>query len=315
MTLAPDAAAVLARMATLGLPSTGAVSAAEMRALRRDRAPVPPPGPAMASVEGLAIPAAQGRSIEARLYRPTTGATRLIVYFHGGGWTFGSIDAIDAPARLMAEATGCSLLSVEYGLAPEHPFPAAIEDAMVAVRWAHHARERIAGSPDPVIVAGESAGANLSAVLAQVLADLPLLAQILVCPFVSADPSDLLSIGMEPPFLSPADVDWFLGQYLPKVGDRYDPRVSPARGSLAAALSPAYVAVAELDFLRDQGERYAAQLDAAGTPVTAKRYLDTFHGFAEIGCFTRAAAELRTDIAAFLTAIPAGSWAPWGSAG
>ena len=297
-----DAKALLTAIAALGLPPLGTVSAAEMRSLRRQRAPAPALGPHIYLVKDLQIPSRAGTVIAARLYRPSQEARPLVIFFHGGGWTFGGVEQSDASTRRLAEATQCCILSVEYRLAPEHPFPAAFEDAWAACEWAStHSRE-LSGTGGPIILAGESAGANLSAAvaLAFMQAGRPLAGQILSCPLVVAGEEGLAGTMTDHHFPTATDVAWFLDQYLPTASDRLDLRFAPGHARLLAGVAPAFIATAGHDLLRGQGETYARRLRAAGIKVVERCYEGAFHGILELASQTTAAASLRADIRAFI---------------
>jgi acetyl esterase len=222
------------------------------------------------------------------------GPTPTLVYLHGGGFVIGDLDTHDQACRRICRDADATVLSVAYRLAPEHPFPAGVEDALAAVRWAaDHLDELGAGI---LAVGGDSAGANLSAIVAQTVPDL-LAAQVLIYP--ALDP-----IGDYPSrhdnatgyFLDQPTMDWFGAHYLAGVApDLADPRLVPMLGALAGG-SPAVVATAEFDPLRDEGEAYAAKLRDAGVPVDAVRYDGLIHGFIDMGPWSAACADAVTDL-------------------
>ena len=201
----------------------------------------------------------------ARLYRPTdlTADTPVLVYLHGGGFVIGDLDTHDQLCRRLCRDASATVLSVDYRLAPEHPFPAAVDDALAAVRWAaaNLGAARVA-------VGGDSAGGNLAAFCAQALPEL-VSAQLLIYPAVDAFgeyPSR--TENAEGYFLEQTTMEWFFTHYVTGVDDldAGDTRLSPFHGELAG-LAPALVVTAEYDPLRDEGEAYAARLAAAGVPV------------------------------------------------
>jgi acetyl esterase len=228
--------------------------------------------PRVGSVEDVA-----DGPVPIRIYRPE-GAPRpaAIAYFHGGGFVIGSIETHDLQARALCRATGSIVASADYRLAPEHPWPAAIDDAIAVTEWALERFGRVA-------VAGDSAGATLAAVAAQTLRD-RVAAQLLVYP-----PTDLShddeerypsrAQNAEGYFLTEDDMRYFEGHYLDGVADRRDPRVSPLYGELAG-LPPAVVVTAEFDPLRDEGDAYAEAMRAAGVRVEHVRCAGQIHGFA-----------------------------------
>jgi acetyl esterase len=202
------------------------------------------------------------------------------VYYHGGGWVIGSVDDWDAVCRALAVAAGARVVSVEYRLAPEHRFPAAADDAYDALVWV--AGNLAAGTP--LVVAGDSAGGNLAAVTALRARDEhgPELAlQILVYPvadhdFTTASYEQYADAGL---ILNRQEMVWFWDHYVPDPAERSHPYASPLRAEDLSGLPPAHVVIAEYDPLRDEGLAYAARLEAAGVPVTVKRYDDQIHAF------------------------------------
>ncbi|AQZ64090.1 Esterase/lipase [[Actinomadura] parvosata subsp. kistnae] len=217
-----------------------------------------------------------------RIYRADPGDDPLpvVVYFHGGGWVFGSVKRNDATARDLAIRTGAVVVSVDYRLAPEHPFPAAADDAWTVVRDLF-ARPAFYQSNGSVAVCGDSAGGNLAAVAAWQARDagLTLAHQVLVYP--------VLDVAMDTPSyrefakgfgLDAAEMAWFARQYAPGA-DPADPRLSPLRLPDMSGLASATVVTAEYDVLRDEGERYAARLAEAGVPVDLRRFEGAVHSF------------------------------------
>jgi acetyl esterase len=231
--------------------------------------------------------------VPVRIYRPrgAVGALPLVVNFHGGGWTIGSLDSADWLCSHVAVGTRAVVVSVDYRLAPEHPFPAAVDDAVAAARWAAaHLGEL--GGDDRLAVAGDSAGGNLAAVVAQQLhADgTPVTAQFLIYPAVdSAGEYPSRVENAKGYFLEQPTMDWFYGHYAGGWDDPADPRLSPLRAADLSGLAPALVVTAEFDPLRDEGEAYAEALRAAGVPVRQQRYDGLIHGFFDMGPISAAA--------------------------
>ncbi|WP_083751064.1 alpha/beta hydrolase [Kribbella sp. ALI-6-A] len=218
----------------------------------------------------------------ARLYVPRTAGRGLLVFFHGGGWVVGDLDTHDAYCRDVALEAGTRVLSVEYRLAPEAPAPVAAEDAIAAFTWAVEHAEDLGADPELVAVGGDSAGGNLAAVVAQqcVVRDLssPAL-QLLLYPavdLIGRRPSrDLFAEGF---FLTDEEILWYRDHYAPDPALRSDPRVSPIFGPLEG-VAPAYVVTAGFDPLRDEGNDYAAALEAAGVPTVLHEEPTLIHGF------------------------------------
>lgn len=232
-------------------------------------------------VEDLTIPTRSGSLAARRYLNPLEReATGTLIYFHGGGWVLGSIDSADSVCRFIAERTTLEVISVDYRLAPEHRFPAAVEDAVDAYRWVRQHR----GS-GTVVVAGDSAGGNLSAVTCLSTLDDPLGApdfQLLFFPATDLAHKhrsyELFSSGY---FLTEAQMDWYREQYLDDQRLASDPCVSPLRAARAdlARLPAAHVVVCGFDVLRDEGIAYAHRLQQAGVPVTLQLVEGHIHAF------------------------------------
>jgi len=249
---------------------------------------VSPPRPIpMARVESLEIPGPAG-AIGARLYLPPgmQEPAPLLVYYHGGGWVIGDLDTHDNPCRFLAAHSGACVLSVDYRLAPEHPFPAAVEDAWAAYAWAVANASPLGVDPVRIGVGGDSAGANLAAgvcLLARDQSAPPPAMQLLIYPVTQVGedlPSRLLF--KEGFLLTRRSMDFFEEKYLPRAEDHRDPRVSILHADDLGSLSPAYIAVAGFDPLRDEGELYAQQLREAGVRVALRRHPGLVHTFANL---------------------------------
>jgi acetyl esterase len=229
----------------------------------------------------LAVPG-PGGDIPVRAYVPAGGeAPRpIVVWLHGGGWMIGSADTYRAPVRRLANASGAVVLSVDYRLAPEHPYPAAVEDALAAVRWATAEGARVGGDPARVAVAGDSAGGNLAAVVARRLrSEVDLRLQALVYPVTDAGIATPSFRAFADRFgLTAAQMRRFWDVYLDGA-DGADPDASPLREPDLSGVAPAWVLTADHDVLRDEGEAYAAALERAGVPVSLTRWPGTIHGF------------------------------------
>ncbi|WOC12552.1 Acetyl esterase [Gordonia sp. MP11Mi] len=241
--------------------------------------------PPFAIEEDLTIGSSNG-PIPATRYRvDEKGARGLIVLFHGGGFVVGSRASHDSLARALAVGSGADVLSVDYRMAPEHVFPAAVDDSVAAFRFAVEQAADWGLDPRKIVVAGDSAGGNLSAVVAQQVRDdavVPCL-QLLIYPAIdlSTKRPSVREFG-EGLFLTEADMDFFTETYLPSPGMLDDPRATPLKGELAG-LAPAHIVVAGFDPLRDEGLEYAAALERAGVEVTLERAGGMIHGFANMG--------------------------------
>jgi acetyl esterase/lipase len=255
------------------------------------------------AVTDLAIPGPAG-AIPARFYEPPgTGIEKRpsIVYFHGGGWTIGDLDTGDSVCRFLALNVPATVLSVDYRLAPENPFPAAVEDALAAFRWAAENDARLGVDPGRIAVAGDSAGGNLAAAVGLLARDgdgpSPAM-QALIYPVTDAiggqRSRDEFARGF---LLAKADMDWFERHYLPAAADRSDPRVSVLRAEDLSGLPPAYVATAGFDPLRDEGEAYAERMREAGVEVTLRRHPGLIHGFANLTAISRTARTAMLELA------------------
>ncbi|MFN0096016.1 MAG: alpha/beta hydrolase [Dehalococcoidia bacterium] len=255
----------------------------EARALSKAFASMNGPGPAMARVEDHEVPVAGG-SITVRVLVPPQRPGGALVYYHGGGWVIGSIDDYEVLGRKLAERTSCAVVLVDYRLAPEHRYPAAADDAYSALKWTAANLGSIAGRDGvPLIVAGDSAGGNLAAVVAQQARDRggpKVDLQVLIYPVTDCDVDTASYTDPENQLLlTKESMVWFWDHYAPDPARRAEPAASPLRAADLAGLPPAVVATAEYDVLRDEGEAYADRLRAAGVPVDFKRHLGQTHGF------------------------------------
>ena len=255
-------------------------------------------------------------SIPLRFYRPAQArqGSPLVVYFHGGGWVLGDFGSADAMIRYLSDRTGFCFLSVDYRLAPEHRFPAGVEDALCAFDHAVAQAAELECDPALVGVAGESAGGNLSAVISQLAAQrarngqpgaVPAFQMLLqpVTDLSSKHPSyPLFRSGF---FLTEAQMDWYKQQYLNHPDEALDPRVSPLLASDLSGLCPAYVAVSGFDPLRDEGEAYAARLQAAGVPTVLRRFPGHTHGIINATGIGYVAREMLLEIAGALATLVA----------
>jgi acetyl esterase len=230
--------------------------------------------------EDRAIPS-PGVPVPVRVYRPVEHAAPVLLYFHGGGWVLGNVHTVHGVCAALARHSSCIVVSVDYRLAPEHPFPAALEDAWTVTEWLHGNAETIGGLPGQLAVGGDSSGGNLSAVIARRARDasLPLRLQLLVYPVCDADlTTQSYTEFAEGYWLTRDAMRWFWEQYLPD-GDWLQPDASPLRARDVAAVAPAHIITAEYDVLRDEGEAYGRRLEAAGVPTVVSRHEGMIHGF------------------------------------
>jgi len=245
---------------------------------------------AMAGGEPEPVFAAEARDadgVPVRVYRPSPDpGLPVLVVFHGGGWVIGTAEQFDGIARQLANASDAVVVSVDYRLAPEHPFPAPLDDCWTAVQWTFAHAAELGGDPTRVAVGGDSAGGNLAAVCALRARDagFPLALQVLIYPVCDCD-FTTASYGenAEGYFLEREEMQWFFDCYTDRgKHDPADPSISPMRADDLTGVAPALVITAEYDPLRDEGEAYAAKLRAAGVDVETMRYEGLIHGF--FGC-------------------------------
>lgn len=263
------------------------------------------PGPDLPSVTDRTIPGPAG-AIPVRVYTPEgEGPFALTVFYHGGGFVIGDLDSHDRQCRVIAAEAGCVVMAVHYRLGPEHPFPAAPEDATAALRWAAEHAAELGADGTRLAVCGDSAGGNLSAVAAQYARNENILlrTQVLVYPAVDASETDAYPSRVENsagPILLEETMHWFFGHYLGDGDvDRHDARLSPLHQPLAGT-APALIITAEHDILRDEGEAYARALEAAGVQVALHRYDGMPHGFFQLGGVVDDARAVVSECAAFL---------------
>jgi acetyl esterase len=267
---------------------------------------------AIGAAEEVALPFVEDRMITGpeseipiRVYRPRTdGTLPVLVYFHGGGWVIGGLDTHDGTCRLLCRETDCVVVSVDYRLAPEHPYPAAAEDSYAATCWVVEHAAEIGVDATRVAVGGDSAGGNLAAVVALMARDrgAPDLAfQLLIYPVTDADFSRASYVdNAEGYFLTTASMRWFWGHYVPDEVIRREAYCSPHQAKDLAGLPPALVLTAEFDPLRDEGEVFAARLKEAGVATTVTRYDGMIHGFYSMTGLTETAFEAITESAGAL---------------
>jgi acetyl esterase len=288
-----------------GLPALEGMTPTAARALVESMRQGSPPGPDLPSVDNRRI--SSTAPLNLRVYRPVERPAGVIVYYHGGGWVLGSLDSSDAQLRAFALQTECCIVSVDYRLAPEHPFPAAVIDAVEALAWVDASVVELAGARVPVIIAGDSAGANLATVAAILARDAggPRLAgQLLYYPVTDAvldTPSYIANA--EGYFLTRTLMGWFWGHYVADAAQRVDIRCAPLRTPDLSRLPAALIQTAEFDPLLDEGEAYARRLRTAGTTATLQRRAGLIHGYVGMGPAARVAREAIDDAAAWIRTI------------
>ncbi len=309
--LDPDAAAVHKAFQEAGRPAYETLTPAEARAYYLAARPVTnPEPPELARVEPLSIPAPHG-AIAARVYTPMTlrtanGLAPCLVFFHGGGFVIGDLDSHDVVCRKLAHEGELIVISVDYRLAPEHRFPAAVDDTITATSWIATNADKLGIDAGRLHVGGDSAGGNLAAVVALAArdGDGPKIAgQVLIYP--GTDCSRTHPSHREPEtsiLLTHSVIGWFLNNYLGDA-DVNDWRASPARAPTLKGLPPAYVLTAGADPLRDEGDEYAARLKDAGVPVTYRHFPGQFHGFFTMGKLLPQANVAASEIATWLKAL------------
>mgnify|MGYP003338142128 FL=1 len=245
-----------------------------------------------------------GDRLRVRLYKPFgVGPQPLptILYFHGGGWTIGSLEAYDAPLRFFCARIGCAVLAVDYRLAPEHKFPAAVDDAVTTFRWLAANAAGLGLDPDRIVVAGDSAGGTLAAVVSQLTrgeAYRPWL-QWLIYPCTDLGGTTPSHESCGSGFLlNREDMAWFGSHYLTEPAEEADPRASPLRQPDLSGLPPALIFTAGFDPLRDDGKQYADRLSLSGGRVVYREFDSLIHGFIGMRGALQAAARAMDDMVA-----------------
>ncbi|MES2979750.1 MAG: alpha/beta hydrolase [Pseudomonadota bacterium] len=266
-----------------GRPALSAGTPADARELVASARTVLGTGPAVGEVRDLDIPSRAG-SVPARLYRSAEGdEDGLIVYVHGGGWVCGTLDDFDLLARALVDKSGCAVVSVDYRLAPEHPFPAGLEDVEDVIAWASEHMSDLIGTTVALVVAGDSAGANLATVaLAHLGGGVAVALQCLFYPVADTDTGrpSYLAHGEGLP-LTRADMQWFFSHYA-DTSLHQNPRIAPVRNQDLAGSPPAWIALAEYDVLLDEGLAYAQRLRDCGVPVSCVTVPGLAHGFVRL---------------------------------
>jgi acetyl esterase len=259
--------------------------------------------PVMESVADRRIAIGNGGRIGLRLYRPVGEIGAVIVWAHGGGFALGTLDEIDNFARLLAGRTRCAVASVAYRLAPEHKFPAALDDFEAAAQWIFDNCATIGLGKVPVWLGGDSAGGNLATVATRRLharGGARIAGNILAYPCTDGPDAESLR-GFEPPFMRAEDIAWFMEMYLPDAATRRHPDFAPLHAEGLEVLPPTLLLTAEHDILTEQCEAYAARLAEAGVPTQVSRQSGMIHGFLTLDPFLAGATTRAIDeIGAFL---------------
>ncbi len=303
MPLDPQVQVMLEQMEAAGMPALSALPPVEARKMLEGFREMMGPGEDVAAVADRVVPG-PGGDIPVRVYRPAgDGPQPVLVYFHGGGWVIGDIESHDGTCRALANRSGATVVSVDYRLAPEAVFPAAVDDCIAVTKWVAANGAALDADSSRLAVGGDSAGGNLAAVVAIAARDEggpPIAFQLLIYPATDARmgwPS--ISENGEGYFLTEVDMKYFYGHYAPDVTDWH---ASPLLADDLANLPPAFVLTAEFDPLHDEGEAYADALRKAGSPVTVKRYDGLIHGFFGMGSLIDAAKVAVDDAGAALRA-------------
>jgi len=312
MPLNPKIEQVLDMIARAKRPKLHEMTAQAARASYEKSAPILEIASApMFAVEDLRIPTCDGATIRARLYQAVEPSwaepAPALIYYHGGGFTVGSVDTHDALCRMFARDGKCTVLSVDYRLAPEHKFPTAVNDALDALVWLHAHAAEFGIDAGRLAVGGDSAGGTLATVCAVLARDagIALSLQLLIYPgttgYQETDSHSRLADGF---LLSGETIQWFFDQYVRDASDRDDWRFAPLDGTRGApefgGLAPAWIATAEYDPLSDEGDAYAKKLRDHGNEVTLRRYPGMIHEFFKMGGFVPDVAHAHAEAAAAL---------------
>jgi len=296
MPLDPGAQRVLDLIRELGRPPIHALSPPEAReAMAKSRVVLQPEPPEVAEVEDLTCPGPAG-PIRLRRYRgqgtAKDAALPCLLFLHGGGWVIGDLDSHDQPCRVLANAAQCCVVAVDYRLAPEHRFPAAVEDSAAALRWVAENAARLRIDPKRIAVGGDSAGGNLAAVLCLLGREgqVPMPGyQVLLYPATDmAGTKPAHERFTEGYILTPAAMRWFIDHYIADPAQKRDWRASPLRAPSLAGLPPAFVMTCGHDPLVDEGVEYAKRLEEDGVHVTHLHVADQLHAFLTMGRFVPA---------------------------
>jgi acetyl esterase len=307
MPLDPQVIKILKEAESLGLPVYQDLSPTEARKQMLDQAPPVQPALSVKKVVDRKIPGPDG-DIPIRLYYPAGDALfATLVYFHGGGWVIGDLDTHHSFCHALAKTSGCLVVAVDYRLAPEHRYPAAVEDAYAATKWVAENSGLIQADPDRFAVCGDSAGGHLAAVVTLMARDRKgprIDFQVLIYPITdySFDTASYLE-NKEGYMLTRDLMKWFWNHFVEDEGQAKDPYVSPLRAENLSGLPPALIVTAEYDPLRDEGEAYGQRLQEAGVNVTLSRYPGMIHAFIRMTALLDKANEALDEVAGMLRRV------------
>lgn len=307
MSLHPHDQAALDHLNAANVPSFEQMGLEQARQAIRDTKSLAGIPEEIAHIEEMNIPSVV-ENLPLRIYTPKRHAPfPIVVFVHGGGWIGGDLDAVDVPLRSLANRSGCIIISIDYPLAPEYPFPTPVESVYLATQWIINHAATLGGDPKQVAISGDSSGGNLAAaviLMARDRKEFSLAAQLLICPVIdcSFETISYQAFG-QGYLLTQSAMQWFWQLYLGDVAAANNPYASPLKASTLAGLPPAFIITAEYDPLRDEGEAYAAQLGRAEVTVFTKRFDGMMHGFYQMGAIMDAGQVWIDDAVKFLKKI------------
>ena len=305
MPLDPQIKALLDQIAGLGAPPIWELTPEQARQSFKAMTAMAGPGEDVFSVEDRTIPG-PGGELPVRVYRPVeSGPLPVLLFFHGGGFVIGDLDTHDRTCRSLANRAGCLVVAVDYRLAPEHPFPAGVDDARAALAWLAANAAELGADPSRLAIGGDSAGGNISAATTLWAREegIPLRFQLLIYPAVDmeSDAYPSREENCQGYLLDREAQEWFVNHYFgPNPPALTDWRLAPIQAASHADLPPALVVTAEFDPLRDEGAAYVAKLQAAGVPATVSCYEGMIHGFVGLSPFVAAASKAVDECGAAL---------------
>ncbi len=304
--LTPQMRSVIDRMARAANPPFHTLTPDQARAAYEKGANVLElPRAPLERVEDFSIPTRDGHAMPARLYAPSRDVLPVLLYFHGGGFTIGSIATHDVLCRELSRLSGGMVVSLDYRLAPAHQFPVAVHDAQDAMQWLAANGHTLDADAKRMALGGDSAGGTLAAVCALMARDagLPLALQLLFYPGTTAQSDTASNLRFqEGLILDAASIAWFFDQYIPSRAEREDWRFAPLNADDVENVAPAWIGLAEMDPLVDEGIEYADKLRAAGVAVDLEIYRGVTHEFIKLGRAIPEARQAHADAAAALKA-------------